>query len=182
MSGWSEQPRTLAVLVALYTVVTLAAQARYGVERWSARGEAFSVYFNLLSRIAPFETRDRVVGVRPLLGGLPRLTIVPGTIAFVAVMIGTVTFDGLSQGSVWSSVRAPLEDAGTAIGLSLENAEKVAAHGRACRLRRVGGGLLRARQPLCAQPRAGRCRPSGCGAGSCTRSCRSRSSTSRRTT
>jgi hypothetical protein len=127
VSGWGEQPRTLAVLVALYSVVTLAGQARYGVERWSARGEAFSVYFNLLSRIAPFETRDRVVGVRPLLGGLPRLTIVPGTIAFVAVMIGTVTFDGLSQGRVWSSVRGPLEDAGTAIGLSLENADKVAA-------------------------------------------------------
>ncbi|HVF77790.1 MAG TPA: fenitrothion hydrolase [Solirubrobacteraceae bacterium] len=127
VSGWSEQPRTLAILVALYSVVTLAGQARYGVETWSARGEAFSVYFNLLSRIAPFETRDRVVGMRPLLGGLPRLTILPGSIAFVAVMIGTVTFDGLSQGGVWSSVRQPFEDAGTAIGLSLENAEKVAA-------------------------------------------------------
>jgi hypothetical protein len=127
VSGWSEQPRTLAIVVAGYSVVTLAAQAVYGVEAWSGRGEAFAVYFNLLSRIAPLETRDRVVGVRPLLGGLPRLQILPGTIAFVAVMIGTVTFDGLSQGRVWSEVNAPLEDAGTALGLSLETAQKVAA-------------------------------------------------------
>jgi hypothetical protein len=127
VSGWGEQPRTLAIVVAAYTVATLAGQARYGVECWSGRAEAFSVYFNLLSRIAPFETRDRVVGVRPLLGGLPRLAILPGTIAFVAVMIGTVTFDGLSQGSVWSSIRRPLEDAGTAIGLGFETAQKVAA-------------------------------------------------------
>ena len=127
VSGWPEQPRTLAVVVACYTVVTLAGQAVYGVECWSRRGEAFSVYFDLLSRIAPFETRERVVGVRPLLGGLTRLPIVPGMIAFVAVMIGTVTFDGLSQGSVWSEVSQPLHDAGTASGLSLATAEKVAA-------------------------------------------------------
>ena len=44
--------------------------------------------------------------MRPLLGGLPRLDVVPGTIAFVAVMIGTVTFDGLSQGRAWSEVSA----------------------------------------------------------------------------
>lgn len=127
VSGWGEQPRTLAVLVAAYSVVTLAGQAIYGVECWTDRGEAFSVYFGLLSRIAPFETRDGVVGVRPPLGGLPRLRIVPGTIAFVAVMIGTVTFDGLSQGRVWSQVSAPLEDAFSTIGLGLDAAQKTAA-------------------------------------------------------
>lgn len=110
VSGWAEQPRTIAVLVAAYAVAMLAGQAAYGVERWNARADAFSVYFGLLARIAPFQTRARVVGVRPLLGGLPRLEIVPGTIAFVAVMIGTVTFDGLSQGSVWADVSGPLAD------------------------------------------------------------------------
>ena len=73
--------------------------AVYGVETWADRGETFSVYYNLFSRISPFETRDRVSGVRPPLGGLPRLDVRPGTVAFVLVMIGTVTFDGLSQGS-----------------------------------------------------------------------------------
>jgi hypothetical protein len=126
VSGWSEQPRAVALLVAVYTAAMLAGQAVYGVERWNGRAEAFSVYFNLLSRIAPFETRDRIAGVRPLLGGLPRLQILPGTIAFVAVMIGTVTFDGLSEGSTWSAIRTPLEDALAAIGLSVERAQDVA--------------------------------------------------------
>ncbi len=127
VSGWSEQPRTLAIVIALYSAATLAGQAVYGVETWTARGEPFSVYLNLLSRIAPFESRDRVVGVRPLLGGLPRLDIVPGTIAFVAVMIGTVTYDGLSQGAAWASVGGWLQDAAAAAGLAAPAAQKVAA-------------------------------------------------------
>ena len=45
--------------------------ALYGVETWTRRGEAFSVYFNLLSRLSIFETRGRVVGVRPLLARPP---------------------------------------------------------------------------------------------------------------
>jgi hypothetical protein len=116
VSGWGEQPRTLAALVVAYTVLTLAAQAVFGVERWTQRGEAFSVYFGLLSRISAFATRDRVVGVRSPLGGLPRLDVVPGTIALVMVMIGTVTFDGLGQGRVWSNVSGWLDDGlGTAL-------------------------------------------------------------------
>ena len=126
VSGWGEQPRTLAALVTIYTVVTLAGQAVYGVETWTTRADPFSVYFSLLARISVFETRGRVAGVRPLLGGLPRLRIVAGTVAFVAVMIGTVTFDGLSQGRVWSEVRKPLDDLATTAGLALETAQKFA--------------------------------------------------------
>jgi hypothetical protein len=127
VSGWSEQPRTLAIAVAAYTALMLAGQAVYGVECWSRRADGFAVYFDLLSRISVFETRDRVVGLRPLLGGLPRLDIVPGTVAFVAVMIGTVTFDGLSQGRAWAEVNAPLDDLLTALGLALPAAQKLSA-------------------------------------------------------
>src|SRR4051794_18732445 len=65
VSGWGDHPRNLAIAALVYTVVMLAGMARYGVEPWVARGDAFSVYFNLFSRIAPVETRDRVVGLRP---------------------------------------------------------------------------------------------------------------------
>jgi hypothetical protein len=113
---WGGKPSLLVTAVVGYTVVTLAAQSVYGVETWTRRGEAFSVYYNLLSRISPFETRDGVVGVRPPLAGLPRLDPAPGTVAFVAAMIGTVTFDGLSQGDVWGSIEPWLQDVFTAIG------------------------------------------------------------------
>ena len=44
------------------------------------------------------------MGTRPLLRGLPPLERVPGIVGFVCVMIGTVTFDGLSQGAFWKSL------------------------------------------------------------------------------
>ena len=63
--------------------------ASTAVEAWTRRGEAFAVYFGLFARISPFERRDGTVGVRPPLAGLPHARPVPGTVAFVVVMIGT---------------------------------------------------------------------------------------------
>ena len=103
-SDWSEDPRMLAVAVLGYTAITLAGQGVFGVETWTRRGEAFAVYFDLFARIAPFERRGGVVGIRPPLAGLPRLDVVPGTVALILVMIGTVTFDGLSQGRLWTDL------------------------------------------------------------------------------
>jgi hypothetical protein len=123
---WADRPVTLANAVVGYTVVTLAAQSVYGVDTWTRRGEAFSVYYNLLSRLSAFETRDRVVGVRPPLSGLPRLDQAPGTVAFVMVMIGTVTFDGLSQGALWNNVGPALQDAFTWLGAGLDAAPRLA--------------------------------------------------------
>jgi hypothetical protein len=119
---WASTSSLLTTAVVGYTVVTLAAQAVWGVETWTRRGEAFSVYYNLFSRISAFETRDRVVGVRPPLGGLPRLDPAPGTVAFVAAMIGTVTFDGLSQGDLWASVEPWLQDRFASLGMAVETA------------------------------------------------------------
>ena len=107
-SEWGEDPRMLAVAVLGYTAITLAGQAVFGVETWTRRGETFAVYFDMFSRISPFERRDGVVGVRPPLAGLPRLDVVPGTVALVLVMIGTVTFDGISQGQLWKDVTGDL--------------------------------------------------------------------------
>jgi hypothetical protein len=104
VSEWSEDPRMLAIVVLVYTAIALAGQAAFGVETWTRRGEAFAVYFDLFSRIAPFERRDGVVGVRPPLSGLPKLDVVPGTVGFVLVTIGTVTYDGLSQGQLWTDL------------------------------------------------------------------------------
>jgi hypothetical protein len=123
---WADRPRTLVNAVVGYTVVTLAAQAVYGVETWTRRGEAFSVYYNLLSRISPVETRDRVVGLRRPLSGLPQLDQAPGTVAFVMVMIGTVTFDGLSQGALWNDIAPALQDAFAWLGAGLDSATKLA--------------------------------------------------------
>ena len=117
-SGWGEEPATLVTAALVYSTFTFGAMAVYGVDAWIRCGEAFSVYFNLFSRMSVFERRERVVGLRPPLAGLPRLDEVPGTVGLVAVMIGTVTFDGLSQGRLWKDLALELNDGLASLGVS----------------------------------------------------------------
>ncbi len=113
-----DQPDTVAVATLIYSAITFIAMALYGVEAWSARGEAFSVYFNLFARISAFETRDRVLGVRPPLAGLAHLEAGAGTAALLAVMIGTVTFDGAGEAPIWTGISPDLTRFFGDLGLS----------------------------------------------------------------
>ena len=124
-SGWGEQPRSLTTAIVVYSVITFAGQVVYGVEAWTRNGEAFAVYFRLFSRLSVFEKRDRVVGIRPLLSGLPQLEARPGTVALVATMIGTVTFDGFSQGTIWQNLAVDVTDGFASLGLPLEQAPRL---------------------------------------------------------
>jgi hypothetical protein len=127
VSGWGEHPATLVSAALGYTILTLAAQAVFGVDVWTRRGEGFAVYYNLFSRLSVWERRRSVLGVRPPLAGLPPLDRPPGTVAFVLVMIGTVTFDGLSQGPAWRSLSGHLVDLFTSLGVSLAAAPQCAS-------------------------------------------------------
>jgi hypothetical protein len=113
-----DQPDTVAIATLIYSAITFVAMALYGVEAWSARGEAFSVYFNLFSRISVFETRDRVLGVRPPLAGLAHLQAGPGTAALLAVMIGSVTFDGAGEAPIWTGISPDMTRFFADLGLS----------------------------------------------------------------
>jgi hypothetical protein len=101
-----DKPENLAIAILVYSAITFIGMALYGVERWMNRGEAFSVYFNLFSRISVFETRDGTVGLRKPLSGLPQLRPVAGTVPLLMVMIGTVSFDGFTNKRTWNS-RSP---------------------------------------------------------------------------
>ena len=48
-----DQPENLAIATLIYSAATFIGMALYGIEAWMDRGEAFSVYFNLYSRLAP---------------------------------------------------------------------------------------------------------------------------------
>ncbi len=73
---------------------------------WIARGEAFTVFFGFIARIAPLGWRQERGRLR-LFAGLPGAQILampplaPGAAAFVALMLATVTFDGLSRTFWW---------------------------------------------------------------------------------
>jgi hypothetical protein len=117
-----DQPDTVAVATLVYSALTFVAMALYGVEAWSARGETFSVYFNLFSRISVFETRDRVLGVRPPLAGLAHLKSGAGTAALLAVMIGSVTFDGAGEAPIWTGISPDMTRFFGDLGLSPQSA------------------------------------------------------------
>ncbi len=126
----SDQPDRVAVAVLIYSALTFLGMALFGVEVWSQRGEAFAVYFNLLAQMSPLERRDGRLGLRPPLSGLPRLEQLPGTVALVGVLIGSVSFDGLSAGPTWQKVVAPLKDLFESAGLdSIRAIELVYAFG-----------------------------------------------------
>lgn len=102
-------PRVLALAIALYSYVTWFGMAAYGRRTWVEHGEAFTVYFGLLARIAPFGERDGRLVARVPLSGLAGRETTPGLLAFVAVMLGSVGFDGLSRSPFWQNLRADLE-------------------------------------------------------------------------
>jgi hypothetical protein len=119
-----DRPENLAIATLIYSALTFIGMALYGVERWCDRGEAFSVYFNLFSRIAPLEKRGRRVGLRKPLSGLAALPPAAGTVPLLAVMIGSVTFDGAAEAKPWTSISPDLaqffQDLGPSPQTSLE--------------------------------------------------------------
>jgi hypothetical protein len=54
-----------------------------------------------MATLAPLTIRDRVLRLRPPLGGAPRLARDAGVVALLCVMLGSTTFDGLSNSSLW---------------------------------------------------------------------------------
>ena len=121
------EPRTVAAAALVYTAVTILGMGLYGVEPWLARGEAFSAYFGAFARIAPVERRGRQLGLRPPLAGLPGLEPLPGTVALLAVMIGSVTFDGFQETDAWSSIGPRLSSGFDALGAGAALADELAA-------------------------------------------------------
>ncbi|MFL5264612.1 MAG: hypothetical protein ACJ79L_19610, partial [Anaeromyxobacteraceae bacterium] len=123
-----DDPSILAVLALLYAATQLIGMSVYGIDTWTRRADAFSVYFNMFSKLAPLHWHDRAVHSRPPLAGAPHLDTVPGTVALLCTMIGTTSFDGLSQGSLWTGTNgvAPwLQPRFVNLGFSQETALEI---------------------------------------------------------
>lgn len=113
-----DHPATLATLSLAYFVVMLAGMMLFGVEEWGGRADGFGAYFNLLSRLAPLCRDERgVICLRRPLSGITDLEIRPGTVALICSIIGTTTFDGLSNGGVWRNIEPSLESVFSGVGL-----------------------------------------------------------------
>jgi hypothetical protein len=101
----SPDPGSLAAVrlwLLIYLAVTLAGGLWYG-SRWCARADPFEVYSVVASRVAPF-WRDPDSG-RVAIGNpfdhLPSLPVRPGTVAVMAVLLGSTAFDSFSAMPRW---------------------------------------------------------------------------------
>jgi hypothetical protein len=100
-----DDPEVLARTVAAYWLAIFLLAVAEG-EDWLDRGEAFTVYFAFIARIAPL-WRECAAGRMRLMAGLPGAQILrmaplgPSAMAFVTLILASVTFDGLSETFRW---------------------------------------------------------------------------------
>jgi hypothetical protein len=123
-----DDPTILALLALLYAATQLVGMSVYGIDTWTHRADAFAVYFNLFSKLAPLHWRRGVLSRRMPLSGAPKLDVMPGTVALLCTMIGTTSFDGFSQGSLWTGTNgiAPnLQQRFINLGFSQETALEI---------------------------------------------------------
>ena len=108
-------PHSVGIATLLYSGWTFVGMALFGIDRWLDRGEAFSVYFNMFSRLAPLQVREGRLGRRRWLSGTTGWSAVPGSTALVLLVIGVTAFDGAAE-SLWSDAISSLEDSLAGLG------------------------------------------------------------------
>ena len=102
-------PRALAFAIALYTYVALFGMLAFGRKEWTERGEGFAILFAYIARIAPLTARDGRIRLRLPLTGLAGSELVPGSVLFLAVALGSVGFDGYGRTTTWRNLVARVE-------------------------------------------------------------------------
>ena len=93
----------MATATLVYSAITFVCMD-FGVDEWIERGEAFSGYFGMFSRLSVFEAREGRLGRRRFLTGAPSWAAVPGSAALVLASIGVTSFDGAQEGALKSAI------------------------------------------------------------------------------
>lgn len=102
--GNRDIPSDLSILMLACAGTQLLAMGAFGIEDWERYGDPFSVYFGLFARLSPLRWQAGRVALRRPLEGVTNLEVLPGTIPLLAVMIGSTSFDGLSQSAAWTEL------------------------------------------------------------------------------
>jgi hypothetical protein len=123
--GVAPTPHKVAVATVIYSGITFACMALFGVEKWIGRGETFNAYFGMFARLGPFEARGRELGVRKFLTGAPQWATVPGAAALVLASIAVTSFDGAQEGALSGAIRWTFERCSD-LGFSLPDSFRVA--------------------------------------------------------
>ncbi len=107
-----QNPEILAQAVAFYYALNLALALAFGRAAWLRYGEAFSVFFRFLSWLSPFGGRPKreaadagqIIAGPPGLGLLRAPALPLSGVAFVLLVLASVSFDGLARTYWWLGV------------------------------------------------------------------------------
>jgi hypothetical protein len=117
------EPHAAGVAALVYSGYTLAMMGVFGVEVWCERGEVFSVFFGMLSRLGCFGVSEGRLGRRrPLSAATKWAGEVPGSAAVVIASIATTSFDGAQEGAIKSPIESVfhwLADRGVGLSTAL---------------------------------------------------------------
>ena len=96
-------PGILFIALVGYTVLSLAMMAQYGRDEWRSHGDVFSVWFRLLGRLAFWRLvdEDGRVARRPFASGLLEPGFTLADVVVVALGVGSILYDGLSQTQIF---------------------------------------------------------------------------------
>jgi hypothetical protein len=123
--GASPTPHDVAVATVIYSVITFGCMALFGVEEWIGKGETFSAYFGMFSRLAPLEARRGELGRRRFLTGAPQWAAVPGSAGLVLASIAVTSFDGAQEGALSDAIQWTF-DRCSDLGFSLPDSFRIA--------------------------------------------------------
>ena len=102
-------PHAVGIAALLYSAYTLAMMVVFGVEEWCERGEVFSVYFGMFSRLGFLGVERRAARrAAALLGGERAGRRCPARSCVVLASIGTTSFDGAQEGAFKGGARKHL--------------------------------------------------------------------------
>jgi hypothetical protein len=102
-------PHAVGVAILVYSTYTLAMMVVFGVEEWCERGEVFSVYFGMFSRLGFLGVRDGRLGRRLPFSAATSWATVPGSVGVVIASIGTTSFDGAQEGAFKGALESTFE-------------------------------------------------------------------------
>ncbi|MCR5979113.1 hypothetical protein GDN83_15470 [Gordonia jinghuaiqii] len=105
-----------------YLVITLVGGVVYGL-RWTEDADPFAVYSTVASRLAPFaKNADGRVILRSPMNSLTTLPVLPGTVAVLAILLGSTAFDSFSAFPQWQDLVADVSHGSEVIATLISTA------------------------------------------------------------
>jgi hypothetical protein len=115
-------PAAVKIWLLSYLVVTFAGALIFG-SRWNARADPFEVYSVVASRLSPLRRNgDGRIAIGNPFDHLPSMPVRAGTLAVLAVLLGSTAFDSFSAMPQWRNVVDDLAGPSTTIAVLIRSA------------------------------------------------------------